>query len=283
MTGDSLSLRIDDWSDAVNPAVVKNLRQGLRTRSFWFSFTAVLLVNLAISTGVWLQVRDETGSIDGHSALIGFLLVITAVQFFMLPFSAYLSLLRERNDDGWALLVLTGLGARRLMHGKLLAYLLQAALYASAAVPFLLFCYYLNGVDVLMLIAAVVFGSAWTMLLVACGLFVAAMSFGGKRDRTVDAITTFLVLGGLGVGAPMGFGVMYGIALVVSKHPPSFVPGVLAWTWGIVGFGMLALELAVDFVTRMREKDSGGRKYLPALTCLGSAVAGFIAWIWMRV
>ena len=43
MTGDSLSLRIDDWSDAVNPAVVKNLRQGLRTRSFWFSFTAVLL------------------------------------------------------------------------------------------------------------------------------------------------------------------------------------------------------------------------------------------------
>ncbi|MBX5480796.1 MAG: hypothetical protein IRZ16_02940 [Myxococcaceae bacterium] len=275
--------QLDAWSDLVNPAVVKDIRQGLRTRSFWASFALTLLASLAISVGVWLEIRDENARMNGGQAIVAYLLCVSAVQFLIVPFTGYLSLLRERNDAGWELLTLTGLGARRLLHGKLLAYCLQSALYASAAVPFLLFCYYLNGVDVLQIAAAIVLGSAWTVLLLAGAMFAGAMSFGGKIDRAVDALTTFLVLGGLAIGAPMGFGVMYGIGLVLAKHPPSFPVGLGAWTWGIVGFGMLALELAVDFLARHNERDARGSKYVPALCCIGSSVAAFIVWIVWRV
>lgn len=276
------ALRLEGWSDYLNPAVVKDLRQGLRTRSFWLSFSLILAVCVLVSTGIWLRVRDETSMVNGGEAIVAYLVCIATVQFFIVPFTAYLSLLRERNDAGWTLLTLTGLGARKVLHGKLLAYCLQSALYASAAVPFLLFCYYLNGVDVLQLVAAILLGSAWSVLLLSSSLFVAAMSFGGRTDRAVDALTTFLALGGLAIGAPMGFGVMYGIGLLLSKHPASFSVGLLAWSWGIVGFGMLALELGVDFLSRNNERDARGGKYIPALACLGSSVVAFIVWVAWR-
>lgn len=279
----SFGARLDAWSDLVNPAVVKDLRQGLRTKMFWVSFVLVLLVSLAISVTVFLMLKDDEASVSGDQAIVAYLLCIATVQFFIVPFSAFLSLLRERNDQAWTLLTLTGLGARRILHGKLLAFCLQSALYASAAVPFLLFCYYLNGVDVLTIAAAIVLGSAWNVLLLACGLFTAAMAFGGKTDRAVDALTSFLALGGLAIGAPMGFGVMYGIGQFLAKHPASFIVGLGAWSWGIVGFGMLALELGVDFLSRNNERDARGGKYIPALMCIGSAVAGFIVWVVWRI
>lgn len=270
------------WSDHLNPAVVKDIRQGLRRKGFWISFSLILLVCFGIALGIYLYIRDDAGRLDGGTALGFFLLCITAVQFFILPFSSFLSLLRERNDSAWALLTLTGLGARRILHGKLLAFCLQSALYASAAVPFLLFCYYLNGVDVLTLLASMVLGSAWTVLLLSCSLFTGAMAFGGKTDRAVDTLTTFLTLGGLLIGAPMGYGIVFGISQLLAKEPSSYVMGLLAWTWGIVGFGLMATELAVDFLSRNNERDSRGGKYIPALCMIGSSILAFIIWLVWR-
>ena len=69
------------------------------------------------------------------------------VHFFIIPYSAYRSLAREREDETWVLLILTGLGPRRILRGKVASFLVQAGLYASAVGPFLLFSYYLNGID----------------------------------------------------------------------------------------------------------------------------------------
>lgn len=272
----------DLWSDRVNPAVVKDVRQGLRTRGFWISFGLILLACLAISIGAYLMLRDNDLT-DGRAVLIAYLLGISTVQFFILPFSAYQSMLRERNDASWALLTLTGLGARRILHGKLLAFMLQATLYASAAVPFLLFCYYLNGVDVLTLVAILVLGTAWSMFLLTTSLFTAAMAFGGAQDRSVDALTGFLTIAGLLVGAPMGFGMVFGISKLLAGDPGSFLPGLAAWTWGIVGCGLLALELGVDFVSRNNERDARGGKYIGPVLTLCTSVAGFVVWLVIRV
>jgi len=107
------------------------------------------------------------------------------------------------------------------------------------------------------------------------------MAFGGAVDRAVDMLTSFLTLGGLGVGAPMGFGIMYGLAKLLSDDAGSFLVGLWGWALLFAGVAMLEIELAVDFLARNNERDARGGKYLGALMTLGSAVGVLIVWgVW---
>ncbi len=273
----------DDWSDRVNPAVVKDVRQGLRTRIFWACFGVVLFACLCVSVRVWLAHRDRPGAATGAEALAAYLGFICLVQFFLLPLGLYLSLLRERKNDGFSLLTLTGLGARRLMHGKFTAHLLQGALYACAAVPFLLFSYYLNGVDALRLFATLAFGGAWCALMLGAAMFCGGMSHGPTPDKAVDALTLFLLLGALFVGGPIGYAVTFGLSDFVARHPASALFGIGTFSLLFCGLGMLALELSVDFVARLNERDARPGKYIPVALVLASSALLFVVWLVVRL
>ncbi|HLM47157.1 MAG TPA: ABC transporter permease, partial [Myxococcaceae bacterium] len=133
--------------DRLNPLVVKEVRQGLRSRVFWASFGLMLLACLIISMVAYANVRDSGLSTHGQGFFLAFFVCLGVVHFFIIPYSAYRSLAREREDETWVLLILTGLGPRRILRGKVASFLVQAGLYASAVGPFLLFSYYLNGID----------------------------------------------------------------------------------------------------------------------------------------
>ncbi len=134
--------------DRLNPIVVKEVRQGLRTARLLGVLradAAGLPRHLArglrhTRTTVASPPRARASSSPSSSAW-------ALVHFFIIPYSAYRSMAREREDETWVLLTLTGLGPRRILRGKVASFLVQAALYASAAGPFLLFSYYLNGID----------------------------------------------------------------------------------------------------------------------------------------
>src|SRR5262249_6978199 len=134
-------------SDAINPIVVKEVRQGLRTRVFWICFSLMLLACVTIALVAFASAEEKGVNQDGAYYFFAFFTCLGIAQFFIIPYSAYRSLAREREDETWVLLTLTGLGPRRILRGKFGSYLVQAALYGSAAGPFLLFSYYLNGID----------------------------------------------------------------------------------------------------------------------------------------
>ena len=70
-------------ADTVNPIVVKEVRQGLRTRVFWLFFSLMLVVNLFISL-VCFAMAEENANI-GKGAFIAFFVVLAFVQFFIIP------------------------------------------------------------------------------------------------------------------------------------------------------------------------------------------------------
>ena len=78
----------------------------------------------------------------------------------------------------------------------------QALLFGSACAPFVLFSYFLNGIDILQIVTALVLAAGWSAFLTALALAVATQAH-SKLGRTV---AHFVVLGVLGLGAAGGIG-----------------------------------------------------------------------------
>ncbi len=165
-------------SDFVNPLVVKEVRQGLRTEVFWFCFALLVLACLGAAMAAFAQHRAGDVVDLGPRYFFLFFVALSAVKLFVVPFGAFRSLSREREDDTWTLLVLTGLSARRILRGKVTSALLQGGVYASAVAPFMLFSYFLNGIDLPTLLT--VLGLSAVLAFSLCCMAVAAATVGTR-------------------------------------------------------------------------------------------------------
>ena len=149
--------------EAVGPIVVKEVRQGLRARVFAICFGLLLLACLTTSLVAAAEVREWDMQALGPRYLTLFLAGLSLLCFFVIPYTAYRSMAREREDETWVLLALTGLSSRRIVRGKVASALTQAALYSSAGAPFILFSYFLNGVDLPTLLIELCFAGCWAV------------------------------------------------------------------------------------------------------------------------
>jgi hypothetical protein len=170
--------RWEKWGDRLNPLVVKEVRQGLRTRVFWVCFGLLLLACLVVSLIAFANTHDRSYTREGRSYFFAFFVCLGLVHFGVIPFNAYRSLAREREDETWSLLLLTGLGPRRILRGKVASFLVQAALYASAVGPFLLFSYFLNGIDLPTILLVLLLGGAWMVFLTLVSVCAATLADG---------------------------------------------------------------------------------------------------------
>ncbi|NMO19806.1 ABC transporter permease [Pyxidicoccus fallax] len=196
------------WGDRLNPLVVKEVRQGLRTRIFWVCFGLMLLACVVLSLIAYVNTREAQYTRSGRYYFFAFFVCLGLVHFFVIPYNAYRSLAREREDETWVLLVLTGLGPRRILLGKVASYLVQAALYASAVGPFLLFSYFLNGIALPTILAVLSLGAAWLVFCTVVGVCAATLA-GGRLTR---GFVHFLLLGTL--GAAVVYGLVAAFAMV---------------------------------------------------------------------
>jgi len=162
--------------ERVNPIVIKEVRQGLRTKSFWIFFGLMLLACLVIALVAFGVTQDSGLETSGPGFFSAFFFTLSTVCFFIIPYNAYRSLAREREEETWVLLTLTGLGARRVLRGKLTSALVQALLYASAAGPFVLFSYYLNGIDLLSILITLALGFGFMLFLISIAVSAATLA-----------------------------------------------------------------------------------------------------------
>jgi hypothetical protein len=187
-------------AEAAGPIVVKEIRQGLRARVFSIFFGLLLLACVVVALVAAAQF-DAHGSTDlGPSCFRAFLSALAVVEFFVIPYTAFRAMAREREDETWVLLALTGLGPRRIVRGKVTSALAQGLLYASACAPFVLFSYYLNGIDLPTVLAALVMAAAWSALLICVAVAAATHA----HSRIGRALAHFLTLGVLLGGTVMG-------------------------------------------------------------------------------
>jgi ABC-type transport system involved in multi-copper enzyme maturation permease subunit len=158
-----------DFADWLSPMLVKELRQGMRSRIFAAAFylTQVLMI---LSTLFSLLAASAP---DGAPAnIFGFLnwlfwFMISVPLLFVMPLLGFGALHGEMKARTLELVFLTRLSAWRIVFGKWAALMAETLLLVCSVLPYVILRYFLGGVDILEDLQGLVF------LLVASALLTA--------------------------------------------------------------------------------------------------------------
>ncbi|MCS7046578.1 MAG: hypothetical protein NZO58_09505, partial [Gemmataceae bacterium] len=138
--------------DAINPIVVKELRQAVQSRFV----VAVIMCFLAIQLiffGIYLMATGQSGRLDaidsqaGRDAFAWLQGLLLATGMLFLPAYSGLRLAAERQEVNTDLLFITTLSPRKIISGKLASAALIAVMIFSVCAPFMAFTYFLRGID----------------------------------------------------------------------------------------------------------------------------------------
>lgn len=140
----------NDFPDALSPMLVKELRQGLRSRIFMAAF--YLTQGLMILSVIFNLVASQivSSSADPMAVLNGlFWFMISVPLLFFMPLRGFAALHGELKSGTLELVFLSRLSALRIATGKWLALVVQTLLLVTAVLPYVLIRYFLGGIDIL--------------------------------------------------------------------------------------------------------------------------------------
>jgi hypothetical protein len=156
-TADSLAGRwafvenlLDRLGDRLNPILVKEARQSMKSRQFVVTFSLLLIFGW-----VWTVMFIAFGlpaifyAPVGPAVMTGYYVILSIPLIIVVPYAAFRSLAAEREDGTYELLSITTLSARQIVAGKLGSALLQMMVYYSALAPCIAFTYLMRGIDVI--------------------------------------------------------------------------------------------------------------------------------------
>lgn len=190
--------KIDAWAtrggDAVNPILVKETRQALKSRQFVVTFSLLLFASLAWTVvGSLLQMPQIYYMPTAPQMLTGYYFVLAVPMLLVVPLAAYRSLEGEVDDGTLELLTITSLSPRQIVTGKLASAALQMLLYFVALFPCVAFAYTLRGVDLPTL--ALLMG---VLILAGLGLTIFALAMApvsqGRMGQIVSLLATIALL-----------------------------------------------------------------------------------------
>lgn len=188
--------------DMVNPILVKETRQALKSRQFVVTFSLLLFTAIAWTIAGTLLLMPQIYFLpSGPTLLTGYYLVLAVPMLLVVPLAAYRSLEGEIDDGTLELLSVTSLSPRQIVLGKLGSAALQMMMYFVALFPCVAYAYTLRGVDLPTL--AILMG-----LLVVFGLTqtVVAVFFAPMARARSSQVSTLLVVMALLLGGEFGAG-----------------------------------------------------------------------------
>ncbi len=185
---------LEDMSDHLNPILVKETRQALKSRQFIVTFLLMLIAAWLISVFGTLMAGDslEFGS-AGRELFTSYFVVLALAIFVVVPYSAYRGLLNERDQTTLELLNITSLSPRQLIWGKLWSAMAQVFIFYSAIAPFIAFTSMLQGFDV----ALVAFSLGISILVTLCLTMFTLMLAAIPQNKHLQGLMTGAVFLGL--------------------------------------------------------------------------------------
>ena len=142
-----------DWlDDRLNPIVVKELRQAVKSRLV----VSILMLFLGIQLfllGIFLVKREAQGDMGadwnaGNEAFIIQQIILLWTIAIIIPAYAAVRLGAERSDQNVDLMFSSTLSPSSIIWGKFFATLLLGMLVFSTCAPFMTFTYLLRGIDI---------------------------------------------------------------------------------------------------------------------------------------
>jgi len=165
--------------DALNPILVKETRQALKSRQFLVTFSLLLIASFGWSVAGSLMLMPSIYySPSAPTLLVGYYFLLAVPMLFVVPLAAYRSLAAEIDDGTLELLRVTTLSPMQIVVGKLCSAMLQMMLYFVALIPCVAYAYSLRGTDLPSLIVLLGIVLLAAVQLTIVGLFLAPMATG---------------------------------------------------------------------------------------------------------
>jgi ABC-type transport system involved in multi-copper enzyme maturation permease subunit len=269
--------RLDDWcerlGDSLNPILVKETRQALKSRQFVMTFSALLFASLAWTIiGSLFSMPQIYTSPTAPRMLIGYYVVLALPMLLVVPLAAYRSLEGEIDDGTLELLSITALSPWQIVLGKLASAMLQMVLYYVALFPCVAYAYTLRGVDLptTMLMMAILVVAA--ILLTVIALFFAPLSRTRTgRISTLLAVMSILLLSNWGLAALVITMILYGNPLSAEELFFSVIASLL------ISVSLGHLLLTATAAQLMPESENRSTHMRLSLMVLTSVVLGLAA------
>jgi hypothetical protein len=209
MSASRFIARLDDWcerrGERMNPIVVKETRQALKSRAFPATFLVMLLGCWLISAVMIADYGEDLYYAEaGDTFFAWYLGSLLAAICFVVPAGVFRSVVSEFEGQTFEMLAITTLSPRKVVFGKLKSASVQMGAYFASIAPFVCFSYMLEGVSIPGLVLALLI--AYLAGLSAC---MGAMMLGALAKQSAWQILCLLmaiVLGGISFGVGLGSG-----------------------------------------------------------------------------
>jgi len=187
-----LMQRAEKFADRLNPILVKETRQALKSRQFVVTFLVVLIACWTASFAVVAIVGPDVYYVaSGPRMLYVYAIILAFPLILIVPFSAFRSLAAEQEENTYELLSITTLTAGQIITGKLGSAAVQMMVYLCAVSPCIAFTYLLRGVDIPKIMFMLVYFVFLSMGLSMLGLLAGTSA---KVKHTQALISLLLVL-----------------------------------------------------------------------------------------
>ena len=273
--------RLGFLDDRVNPIVVKELRQAVKS---WF-IVGLLLLLLAVLTLIlllWVMSGTDLGSTSsdqGRRLFLVFQGTLLAVTLLGLPVYTGVRLAAERASATSDLLYVTTIKPRSIVWGKLAAGVAVTLLVFAACAPFMIVTYLLRGIDP----PTILFVLGLDFLLVLSGLvlaiFVGALPVGIGMKVFLGLIAVGTLVWAYGITTGFVAFELVGSGVISGLWDPDFLVGLIV-TLAVWGAGLLLLLLLVVAMIAPDAADRARplRTFVTLAWAAGGALATAVAW-----
>lgn len=251
----------DDFPAWISPMLVKELRQGVQSGAFAWTFVLLQVAMFLLMTFWVLDRSAGLGSrIEINQFFHGFFWTLFGLAAaIILPVRASASMAAERMGNTLDLLRLTHLSSTQIVVGKWLAIMAQVLLIATAVLPYLVLQYFFGGLD----LVADLF-SFLVVVLVAAVMTAGSLAAAGQTPLARGLLTAFFF-----IAAPnfiFGSGSVFGTATL---SPWSALPAI------VVVAALLTAVLLVYAAAAIAPpaENHAGRVRILAIVATGLALA----------
>ncbi|TWT48864.1 hypothetical protein [Botrimarina hoheduenensis] len=180
--------------EGLNPILVKETRQALKSRQFTLWFVLLLVACWITTVGGVALVGPSIYYVSAGGYLLRvYYAVLLLPLTVVIPFNAFRSLTAEQEENTRDLLEVSTLTPWQVVNGKLGSAVLQMLMYLSALAPCIAFTYLLRGVDLLTIGLLLLYAVLASIGLSMIGLLLAATN----KQRRGQNFLAVVFAGGL--------------------------------------------------------------------------------------
>ncbi|QTN31785.1 hypothetical protein HZ994_05405 [Akkermansiaceae bacterium] len=264
-------MHLTDFPDRLSPMLVKELRQGLRTRSFvavFMTLQAILAIVL-LSAGAGAA-SDNSGQVISTIIFIFFSIAVLIIQ----PMRGISALSAEVKGNTIDMMVLTRLSAWRIVTGKWFAIVSQSALILVTIVPYLILRYFFGGMNLFgeIMILSLIFLSSATLTAITVGLSASGSAILRSVLPMVGLpIGAFMLLVGM-VSSSLSGGGRTSFAEMVSLSTTESQVGVSLYLATCAYLAFFSLSSGTTLIASYAENHSTLRRLIALCVALVAAV-----------